>query len=107
MRFRTLLAVALAGLLADASFAALPIEEAHRAYYNGHFARALVLYQHRAAAGDAEAAERAGFMFAQGPGLFGPQVPQDMARATVLLTQAARKGRAGAGFMLNMIERTD
>lgn len=107
MQIKPLSALLLAVLASSPASSTSPIDEAHRDYYNGHFARSLALYQRLAAAGNAEAAERAGFMLAQGGALYGRQVPQDLGRAIALLTRAAKAGRSGAGFMLNMIERTD
>lgn len=80
---------------------------AHSAYYQEQFGRSLVLYEALAATGNPEAAERAGYMLLHGGGAFGPQVPRDVARARVLLAQAAHAGRPGAAFVLNMLERSD
>jgi TPR repeat protein len=107
MQTKPLAALLLALLASAPALCAAPIEQAHRDYYNGHFARSLALYQRLAADGNAEAAERAGFMLAQGGALYGRQVTQDLSQAVALLTRAAKAGRSGAGFMLNMIERTD
>ena len=109
MRTSTLLAaLATAALCTSAwSKGPTPMEEAHHEYYLEHYARSLAVYQKLAAAGNAEAAERAGFMLFQGDTLYGRQVKRDPERARALLTQAAMAGRAGAGFMLNMLERTD
>ena len=73
----------------------------------GQYSRSLALYERLAANGDAEAAERAGFMLLQGDAFYGRQVRRDVGRATALLVQAARSGRPGAGFMLNMLESSD
>lgn len=89
------------------SDSAVTIDQAHHAYYQGQFRRSLLMYEQLAQGGNAEAAERAGFMLVQGDGLYGKQVRRDLERATVLLTRAAKAGRPGAGFMLNMMERTD
>lgn len=81
--------------------------EAQQAYYQGHYGHSLALFERLAAQRDAEAADCAGFMLLQGSGLYGPQVRQDLPRATALLQQAAQAGRPGAGFLLNMLQRTD
>ena len=113
MLTRTLLATTLATTLATAlvavanAQAAMPLEEAHHAYYHEQYARSLALYETLAATGDAEAAERAGFMLLHGSGLFGGGVARDRERARTLLVQAARADRTGARFLLNMLERTD
>lgn len=109
MLTKTLLATTLAtGFVAVAhAQAAMPLEEAHHAYYHEDYARSLALYEVLAATGDAEAAERAGFMLLHGSGLFGGQVARDRERALVLLVQAARAERPGARFLLNMLERSD
>jgi TPR repeat protein len=86
---------------------ATDIEVAHRAYHQGRFEQSLNLYQQLAASGNAEAAERAGYMLMQGPGAYGPQVPRDPARATALLEQAAGAGRTHAVFMLGMTNSAD
>jgi hypothetical protein len=39
--------------------------------------------------------------------MYGGQVRRDVDRAKVFLVQAAAAGRSGAGFLLNMVERTD
>ena len=96
----TVLALAAAG----AAAAAPTIDQAHLAYYEGQFGRSLQMYEELAAAGNAEAAERAGFMLLQGSTHYGAQVPRDPVRATTLLAQAAHAGRTGAGFLLNLID---
>lgn len=83
------------------------LEQANRAYYLGEYAQSLQLYERLARSGNAEAAERAGFMLLQANGHYGQQVQRDVSRATGLITQAARAERAGAGFLLNMLECTD
>lgn len=110
MRTITLSAALLAAALCTSAWSAgpaNPIEEANHAYYLEQYARSLSVYQKLAAAGNAEAAERAGFMLFQGDALYGRQIKRDPERARALLTQAAMAGRPGAGFMLNMLERTD
>lgn len=100
-------AFALAGP-ACADTQALPvIEEAHRAYYLGETERALLIYETLAATGNAEAAERAGFILLRraGTGARGGQAY--VARATPLLMQAARAGRQGAAFVLDMLDSAD
>ena len=70
-------------LLASATLAnAEParIELAHQAYHWGQYERSLTLYEQLAAQGDAEAAERAGYMLMQGADLYGPRVPRNLAR---------------------------
>jgi TPR repeat protein len=89
---------------AGAATAAPTLDQAHLAYYEGQFARSLQMYEALAAAGNAEAAERAGFMLLQGGAQYGAQVPRDPARATMLLAQAAHAGRTGASFLLNLID---
>lgn len=87
--------------------AAATLITAHRAYYNEQFEQSLTLYEQLAAAGDATAAERAGFMRLAGEGLYGPRVRRDLPRAEALLTQAAKANRPGAAFLLGMLERTE
>jgi len=101
----TLLAVAFVGPACAANEATSDIEEAHRAYYMGQSGQALKIYRQLAAAGDAEAAERAGFMLLIAAG----EQPgkADIARATALLVQAARAGRHGAVFVLGMLGSAD
>lgn len=83
------------------------IEAAHQAYHWGQYERSLTLYQQLAAQGNAEAAERAGYMLMQGSGVYGPQVPRDEVRATALLEQAAVAGRPHALFVLGMAGNAD
>ncbi len=84
------------------------IDAARRAYHTGDYGRSLALFERLARErDDAEAAESAGFMLLQGPALYGSQVRRDPARATVLLVQAARAGRPGAEFMLNMLDQAE
>jgi TPR repeat protein len=84
-----------------------PIEQAHRAYHFAQYEQSLALYEQLAAQGDAEAAERAGYMLMQGPGAYGPRVPRDVPRATAWLEQAAHAGRPHAGFLLGLTYGTD
>lgn len=84
-----------------------PIEVAHRAYHLGQFERSLVLYEQLAARGNAEAAERAGYMLLQGAPIYGSRVRHDPDRAVSLLQQAARGGRSHAQFMLGLLEASD
>lgn len=79
------------------------MNEANRTYYSGEYGRLLALYKQLAAAGNAEAAERVGFMLLQGDSLFGPQVRCDVDRTMEFLEQAAGAGRPAAGFLLNMV----
>ncbi|HEU5294596.1 MAG TPA: hypothetical protein VFU71_07395 [Burkholderiaceae bacterium] len=83
------------------------LADAQQAYYSGQFGRSLQLYEALAAQNNAEAAECAGFMLLMGESMYGPQVHRDVERAKELLVEAARGGRSAAGFLLNMIERTD
>lgn len=83
------------------------MDEANRAYYLGQYAHSLALYERLAAAGNAEAAERAGFMRLEGGGIYGAQVGRDLGKAAAWLTQAAKAGRPGAGFVLNMLDGAD
>ena len=83
------------------------IELAHQAYHWGQYERSLTLYEQLAAQGDAEAAERAGYMLMQGADLYGPRVPRNLARATALLEQAAVGGRQHAVFVLGMMGNAD
>jgi TPR repeat protein len=81
--------------------------QAHRALYLGRYQEALALYESLADAGNPEAAERAGFMLLMAEMLYGDQVKRDAARAGRLLVKAAYAGRAGAAFLLTMIEGSD
>ncbi len=104
---KTLAAIAVALVTAGAH--AAPVEDpvlgqAHLAYYEGRFSRSLSIYEQLAAAGNAEAAERAGFMLFHGEAHYGHQVHRDPGRAMAFLTQAANAGRSGASFMLNLID---
>jgi TPR repeat protein len=83
------------------------IAEAQRAYREGQYSRSLVLFKSLAAQHNAEAAECAGFMLLMGEPMYGSQVRRNVERAKELLVQAAAAGRTGAGFLLNMVERTD
>jgi TPR repeat protein len=83
------------------------IEQAHQAYHFARYAQSLALYEQFAAQGDAEAAERAGYMLMQGPAAYGPGVPRDVPRATAWLEQAARAGRPHASFVLGMGSGSD
>jgi TPR repeat protein len=92
----------------DAPARALSIDAARQAYYHGRYGEALALFERLARErGNAEAAERAGFMRLQGAALYGTAVRRDVSRATELLLQAARAGRPPAQFMLDMIEQGD
>ncbi len=96
------------GFLAEAQAQVAPsIQQAAQAYHAGQYQLALTLYEQLAQQGNAEAAERAGFMLLQANGHYGVQVRRDMDRARALITQAAKADRSAAGFMLNMLENTD
>lgn len=102
---KTLTLAALAVVLHTASFATEPVTlaQAHHAYYIGHYERSLTMYRQLAEAGDAEAAERAGFMLLYGEDVFGKQVRRNVPKARELIMQAAMAGRTGAGFLMNMV----
>lgn len=72
-------------------------------YAAGHFAHALILFESRAAAGDAVAAEIAGQMLFHGSALYGPSVARDPERARHYLTQAARDGRPVARHLIERV----
>jgi TPR repeat protein len=92
----------------DALPRALSIDAARQAYYHGRYGEALALFERLARErGDAEAAERAGFMRLHGATLYGAAVRRDVPLAAALLLQAARAGRPPAQFMLEMIEQSD
>ena len=99
--------MALALSSAAGAYAAPSIVDAQHAYYQGRYAISLELFESLAARQDGEAAECAAFMLLQGHNLYGSDVRRDVDRARVLLLQAARAGRPGAVFMLNMLERID
>ena len=104
----TLSLFALAGIpTVTVAQAAPTIEQAHRAYYLGQHHHSLALYEQLARHGNAEAAERAGFMLLQGDRDRAEPSGRDAARALALLLQAAQAGRPGAAFILNMLEQTD
>ena len=77
--------------------------EAHHAYYTGQYDRSLAMYRQLAEAGNAEAAERAGFMLLQDEEVFGKQIQRNVPKARELIMQAAMAGRSGASFLLNMV----
>lgn len=108
---KTLISAAFAFALAGPACAgtqALPaIEEAHRAYYLGESERALLIYERLATTGNAEAAERAGFILLRRAGTDARGGQAYEARATALLVQAARAGRPGAAFVLGMLGSAD
>ena len=107
---RRILTVALLAAAMSATWAANKqptLDDAQRAYHSGQFGRSLAMYEALAARHNAEAAECAGFMLLMGEPMYGPQVRRDVERAKEFLVQAAAAGRGGAGFLLNMVERTD
>ena len=83
------------------------LAEAQHAYHVGQYRRSLESVRIARCQQDAEAAECAGFMLLMGEPMYGSQVRRDVDRAKVFLVQAAAAGRSGAGFLLNMVERTD
>ena len=103
----TVLAFALAGAACARSEALPGIEVAHRAYYLGETERALLIYETLAATGNAEAAERAGFILLRRAGTVAREGQAYVARATSLLVQAAGAGRQGAVFVLDMLDSAD
>jgi len=109
MQRRTLSAAALVVLTAAAG-AGEPrasMAAAQRAYHAGHYQQSLALFERLAGQRNAEAAECAGFMLIMGESMYGSQVRRDVHRAKVFLLEAAAAGRPTAGFLLNMVERTD
>ncbi len=68
-------------------------ERADFEYQRQNFSAALEIYQQLAASGDDRAAELAGQMYAHGESLYGDSVRRDPAKASQLLSQAARAGR--------------
>ena len=108
---KTLVSAAFAFALAGPACAGIDtlptIEEAHRAYYLGESERALLIYEKLAASGNAEAAERAGFILLRSPETGVRAGPVHVARATSWLVQAARAGRQGAAFVLGMMDSAD
>ena len=102
--------IAVAALLLAQTISASPsptMADAQHAYHLGQYRRSLALFERLAASRNAEAAECAGFMLLSGETMYGTQVQRDFERAKVYLVQAAAGGRAGAQFLLNMVERTD
>jgi TPR repeat protein len=99
--------IALAATCAVHAQAGQSLADAHRAHYLGEHRLALSLYEQLAAAGNAEAAERAGFMLLLGSADCGVRLMIDRDRATALLLQAAHAGRPSAVVMLNLLEATD
>jgi TPR repeat protein len=99
--------IALAASCAVHAQTAPTIAEAHRAHYLGQHRLALTLYERLAAAGSAEAAERAGFMLLLGSADCAVRLVSDRDRATALLLQAAHAGRPSAVVMLNLLDATD
>jgi TPR repeat protein len=81
----------------------MTIAEAHHAYYTGQYDRSLAMYTQLAEAGNAEAAERAGFMLLQHEDVFGKQVQRNVPRARELIMQAAMAGCTGANFLMSMV----
>ena len=109
MQQRILYAVVLAAVISGswASTKRPTMAEAQHAYHVGQYRHSLDLFESLAAQRNAEAAECAGFMLLMGDVMYGNQVRRDVDRAKVFLVEAAAAGRSGAGFLLNMIERTD
>jgi TPR repeat protein len=103
-RFKNTLALIALAAAGAASASTPTLDQAHLAYFEGQYSRSLQMYEQLAASGNAEAAERAGFMLFHGGVYYGAQVSRDPARAAVLLAQAAHAGRTGASFMLNLID---
>ena len=109
MRRRILSAVVLATAMSGswAGNKRPTIGEAQHAYHVGQYRHSLALFETLAAQHNAEAAECAGFMLLMGEPMYGSQVRRDVDRAKGFLVEAAAAGRSGAGFLLNMVERTD
>jgi hypothetical protein len=97
-------AIALALLAATPARAEPTLAEAHRAHYLGQHDRALQLYAGLAARGNAEAAERAGFMLLRRTNGCTAAVAREADRATGLLLQAAHAGRPAASAMLDLLD---
>jgi TPR repeat protein len=104
---RTLAACLLAAGMTLPALAGQALDEANRAYYDGDYLLSLSMYERLAREGDAAAAERAGFMLLDSGQAHAGRVRPDPERARALLVQAARAGRPGAAFLLNMTELTE
>lgn len=101
-----LAAVALTGMTQGAAAAeAAPTlrQQAYVAFDSREYSLALVLFERAAAVGDLLAAERAGEMLLEGQSAGG--VPEDLARASVLLRRAACSGSASAAALLDDLRR--
>jgi TPR repeat protein len=103
-----LAAVVLTGMTQGATAAeAAPTlrQQAYVAFDGKDYARALVLFERAAAAGDLLAAERAGEMLLEGQYADKAGVPEDLARASELLRRAACAGSASAAALLVELRR--
>ncbi len=103
-----LAAVALTGMTPGAAAAeAAPTlrQQAYVAFDSRDYALALVLFERAAAAGDLLAAERAGEMLLEGQSSERAGVPEDLARASVLLRRASCAGSASAAALLDELRR--
>ena len=100
--------MALVGTATDAAAAeptAALREQAYVAIDRQDYARALVLFERAAAAGDLLAAERAGELLLEGPSAQAASVPEDLERASTLLRRAACAGSAAAAALLDDLRR--
>ena len=106
MKSRALVAATMLCLNCGAGYAADGLEEALVAYERGNYVDAEIKLLRAARAGDAQAQEMLGFMYAIGPTLY-PGVPRNVGAATVWFDRAARSGRPIARYMHCAIARLE
>jgi len=89
---------------ADATVTVGLRQQGHQAFAAKTYSVALSLYERAAAAGDLQAAERAGEILLDGDAVY-PGVPQDLERASTLLKRAACAGSGSAAALLDEVHR--
>jgi TPR repeat protein len=98
MKSRAMVAATMLCMACGAGYTAEAADEAMAAYEQGNYVEAEVRLLRAARAGDAQAQEMLGFMYAIGPTLY-PGVPRNLIAATLWFDRAARSGRPVARYM--------
>ena len=98
MKSRAMVAATMLCLSCGSGYSAEGIEEALLAYERGNYAEAEMGLLQAAQAGDAQAQEMLGLMYAMGTGVY-PGVPRNLVAAALWFDRAARNGRPVSRYL--------
>jgi len=98
MKSRTMVAATMLCLSCGSGYSADGMEDALLSYERGNYVDAEAKLLFAAQAGDAQAQEMLGLMYAFGAGVY-PGVPRNLVAAALWFDRAARRGRPVARYM--------